>query len=58
MSVLIKIDRYLRQTGMPMSKFGRLSVKDPRLVHDLRHGRQPRAQMVTRIEEFIDGRES
>ncbi len=58
MSVLIKINRYLRQTGMPMSKFGRLSVKDPRLVHDLRLGRQPRPPMVARIEEFIEGHES
>ena len=52
--ILIKIDRYLRQTGMPMSKFGRLAVGDPRLVHDLRLGRQPRASMVARIEAFIE----
>ena len=50
----MKIDRYLRQTGMPMTRFGRLSVGDPRLVHDLRRGRQPRAPMVLRIERFID----
>ena len=54
MTILIKIDRYLRQTGMPMSKFGRLAVGDPRLVHDLRLGRQPRASMVARIEAFIE----
>ena len=53
MSVLIKIDRYLRQTGMPTSKFGRLAVGDPRLVHDLRRGRQAREPMVARIESFI-----
>ena len=53
MSVLLKIDRYLRRTGMPMSKFGRLAVGDPRLVHDLRRGRQPRAPMVAKIESFI-----
>ncbi|MEG3084863.1 hypothetical protein U1707_14520 [Sphingomonas sp. PB2P12] len=53
MSVLMKIDRYLRRTGMPMSKFGRLAVGDPRLVHDLRRGRQPRAPMVAKIESFI-----
>lgn len=55
MTILVKIDRYLRQTGMPMSKFGRLSVGDPRLVHDLRRGRQARAPMVARIESFIEG---
>lgn len=54
MTILMKIDRYLRQTGMPMTRFGRLSVGDPRLVHDLRRGRQPRAPMVSRIERFID----
>lgn len=53
MTVLVKIDRYLRQTGMPMTKFGRLAVGDPRLVHDLRRGRQPREPMVARIESFI-----
>ena len=53
MNVLMKIDRYLRHTGMPMTKFGRLSVGDPRLVHDLRRGRQPRDRMIARIETFI-----
>ena len=33
MSLLVKIDRYCRQTGVPPSKFGRLAVHDPRLVH-------------------------
>lgn len=54
MSVLIKIDRYLRNTGMPVSKFGRLAVNDPRLVHDLKRGRQPGRVTVARIEAFID----
>jgi len=54
-TILVKIDRYLRQTGMPMTKFGRLSVGDPRLVHDLRRGRQARPPMVARIESFIEG---
>jgi hypothetical protein len=54
-SVLIKIDRYLRQTGMPVTKFGRLAVNDPRLVHDLKCGRQLGRKIVARIEAFIDG---
>lgn len=58
MTVLMKIDRYLQHTGMPMTKFGRLAVGDPRLVHDLRRGRQPRPRMVVRIEAFIAGRGS
>ncbi len=55
MSVLIRINQYLRRTGMPVTKFGRLAVNDPRLVHDLRRGRQPGPTMLERIDAFIDG---
>lgn len=55
MSVLYKIDRYLRATGMAATTFGRLSVHDPRIVHDLKRGRQPGPSMISRIEAFIDG---
>ncbi|MEO5866799.1 MAG: hypothetical protein ABIQ19_06775 [Sphingomonas sp.] len=51
--VLGKIDRYLRATGMPPTKFGRLAVNDPRLVRDLRAGREPGPRMVARVEAFI-----
>lgn len=40
MSLLIEIDRCLRRTGIPATKFGRLAVNDPRLVGDMRRGRQ------------------
>lgn len=53
MSVLQKIDHYLKATAMPPTKFGRLAVRDPRLVKDLRHGREPGARMVRRIEAFL-----
>ncbi|MBA16724.1 MAG: hypothetical protein CMN73_10275 [Sphingomonas sp.] len=53
MTVLRKVERYLRVTDMPETKFGRLAVRDPRLVRDLRNGREPRARMVARIEAFI-----
>ena len=54
MSVLQKIDRYLKASAMPPTKFGRLAVRDPRLVHDLRRGREPGPRMVSRIEAFLD----
>lgn len=53
MSLLVEIDRFCRATGMPVTKFGRLAVKDPRLVHDLRLGRQPGARMTRRVQAFI-----
>ena len=53
MTVVQKIDRYLRATAMPPTKFGRLAVRDPRLVHDLKRGREPGARMIARIEAYI-----
>ena len=52
-SLLVKIDRYCRRTGLPPSKFGRLAVRDPRLVHDLRMGRQLGPAITRRIEAFM-----
>lgn len=49
-----EIEKFLRHTGMPATKFGRLAVKDPRLVHDLRNGREPRAPMERRVEHFMN----
>eukprot|EP01037_Dinobryon_pediforme_P026818 gene26818-29467_t len=46
MSVLQKIDRYLKASAMPPTTFGRLAVRDPRLVRDLRRGREPGPRMV------------
>lgn len=54
MSVLLKIDRYLRSTSMPPTRFGRLAVNDPRLVSDLQRGRHAGQRLVARIEAFID----
>lgn len=51
--VLPKICKFMRRTGMPASKFGRLAVNDPRLVHDLRNGREPGASIIARVDAFI-----
>lgn len=56
MSLLLKIDRYLRSTGMPPTKFGRLAVNDPRLVGDLRNGRVPGPRLRARVEAFVGER--
>lgn len=52
--LLRKIESFLRQTGMSVTKFGRLAVHDPRLVGDLRNGREPRSGMVERVEHFMN----
>ena len=48
-----EVERFLRRTGMPATKFGRLAVNDPRFVLDLRNGREPRSSTVVRVIDFI-----
>ncbi len=52
--LITRIERFLRETGMPCTKFGRLAARDPRFVQDLRNGREPRWQTERRIEHFMD----
>ena len=49
-----KIEKFLRETGMPATKFGRLAAHDPRFVLDLRMGREPREQTISRMEHFMN----
>ena len=49
-----KIEVFLRKTGMPVTKFGRLAARDPRFVDDLRNGRMPRTRTERRIEHFMN----
>lgn len=47
------IEKFLRQTGMPATKFGRLAAHDPRFVLDLRNGRIPRTNTEKRVQNFM-----
>lgn len=47
------IERFLRETGLPPTKFGRLAARDPRLIRDMRLGREIRPQMESRLRNFI-----
>lgn len=51
--LLRRIEQFLRQTGMPWTKFGRLAAHDPRFVEDLRNGRTPRPSTSQRIDHFM-----
>jgi len=53
MSLLYAVETCLRATRIPPSRFGREAVKDPRLVHDLRRGRQPGAAIEKRVRDHI-----
>lgn len=48
-----QIEQFLRDTKMAPTQFGRLVAKDPRLVLDIRNGREPRRAMADKIRAFI-----
>lgn len=48
------VEKFLRENGIPATRFGRESVRDPRLVSDLRQGREPGDRMRRRIEHFMN----
>jgi hypothetical protein len=48
-----EIELFLRRTGMRPARFGRLAARDPRLVFDVRAGREMRSTMVRRVRDFI-----
>ncbi|HEX8443098.1 MAG TPA: hypothetical protein VF631_05565 [Allosphingosinicella sp.] len=56
MQLLRRIERYLKASGTAATRFGREAVRDPRLVHDLRRGREP-AAICARVAAYIDGRQ-
>lgn len=49
-----RVERFLRDTGMSWTRFGRLAVRDPRFVEDLRNGRLPRPRTEQRVEHFMN----
>lgn len=56
MTLLRRIEHYLRITAMPPTRFGREAVRDPRFVFDLRRGREPRPETERRVHAWLDGR--
>lgn len=55
MTLLSVVERELRHRAISPSRFGRDAVRDPRLVHDLRRGREPGPRITARVMAFIAG---
>jgi len=53
LAILPRIERYLRENRMLETRFGRLAANDPNLVTSLRRGREPRADLIARIERQL-----
>lgn len=52
--LIVRIDRFLKESGLAPTLFGRLAVRDPRLVTDLRNGRTPGTMLEARVEHFMN----
>ncbi len=53
MHLLSAIERYIRQSGITASRFGRDVLGDPGFVHALRRGREPREATVLRVSAYL-----
>jgi len=54
MSLLYRIERHLKKSGVSATVFGTAAINDPALVRHLRNGRQPRPKTEARILAFIE----
>ncbi len=54
MNINRTVEIFLRNHNMPATKFGRLAAQDPRLVLDLRMGRELGPSMRQRIIAFMN----
>lgn len=57
MHLLRRIERHLRESRTPPTRFGREAVRDPRFVFDLRAGREPGPDVIARVLAHLDARE-
>ncbi len=56
--LLQRVEKYLRSTKTPPTRFGRDAVGDSRFVFDLRDGREPRSATVQRVLAFLADQEA
>ena len=52
-----RIQLFLTRADMTPTRFGRETVGDPRLVFDLKNGRELRASTSARIHAWLDAQE-
>lgn len=58
MRLLRRVELYLKKSGTPPTRFGREAARDPRLVFDLRNGREAGPALTGRVAAFIEQREA
>jgi hypothetical protein len=54
MQLLTRIERHMRTTGIAATRLGREAARDPRLVHDMRRGREIGTKLATRVLAWLE----
>jgi len=57
MYLMRRIELYLQRAEMAPTRFGREAVGDPRLVQDMKNGRELREPTAARIAAWLEARE-
>ena len=57
MYLMRRIQLFLERAEMTPTRFGREAIGDPRLVKDMRNGRELRESTAARIHAWLDARE-
>lgn len=53
--LLREVEHFISATNMKATQFGIEAVHDPRFVHDLRNGRDPRSRTCAIVRRFMAG---
>ena len=52
--LLRDVEKFLRASQISAARFGRDAMRDPRFVFDLRKGREPRLETVSRVRAYLE----
>lgn len=58
MYLMRRIERFLQRADMAPTRFGREAVGDPRLISDMKNGRELRDATIARIQAWLDAQET
>ena len=52
--LLRDVEKFLKVSNTPATRFGREAMGDPRFVFDLRNGREPGVRTINRVRAFLE----
>jgi hypothetical protein len=52
--LLREVEKFLKISNVPATRFGREAMGDPRFVSDLRRGREPGPRTIERVRLYLE----